>query len=219
MLLARDSLIELYQRLLSAYGHQHWWPADSPFEVMVGAILTQNTSWKNVEKAITNLKEAKCLDASAMQGLEHAVLADLIRPSGYYNVKAQRLKNYITWYLQAGACEGLASIDTDTLRGQLLKVNGVGPETADDILLYAFKRPVFVIDAYTRRLLARLELARGDEDYELLRQAIENALEPNVQLFNEYHALIVRHGKQGCRVVKEEVREHCLHCQVEQPLR
>ena len=185
---------------------------------MVGAILTQNTAWKNVEKAIVKLKAANCLDARSMHALEIEDLAELIRSSGYYNVKAQRLKNYINWYSEAGEYRYLAGLETNILRQQLLSVKGIGPETADDILLYAFKRPVFVIDVYTRRLLLSTGLIEVEENYEVLRQAIETALEPNAQLFNEYHALIVRHGKEPCSTLNKKDRNDCRHCQVEKPL-
>ena len=144
--------------MFDCYGPQYWWPADSAFEVMTGAILTQNTAWTNVEQAIGNLKKHKKLSARSILGLKHEQLADLIRPSGYFNIKARRLKNYCNWYQESGEFTELNTRDTQVLRNALLKVNGVGPETADDILLYAFERPVFVIDAYTRRLFSRLGL-------------------------------------------------------------
>ena len=149
----RSTLLEIYQRLYECYGPQHWWPADSPFEVMVGAILTQNTSWSNVEKAINNLKEADALNVHTLIELPEENLAKLIRPSGYFNIKSKRLKHFVHWFEAEGRFNGLKELDDQTLRNQLLEVNGIGPETADDILLYAFERPVFVIDSYTRRLL------------------------------------------------------------------
>lgn len=212
-LFTRRALLTIYRRLLSAYGPQHWWPADTPFEVMIGAVLTQNTAWTNVEKAIAGLKRARCLSAAAILRLHQARLAELIRPSGYFNVKARRLKNFCEWYKSAGGLRTMRRADTASLRRALLKVNGIGPETADDILLYAVERPVFVIDVYTRRLFRRLGLIAGDEPYEVLRSRIETLLGPDVPLFKEYHALIVRHAKEKCAG-----REGCRHCQVEAPL-
>jgi len=195
----RKSLLLIYRQLLGHYGPQHWWPAESPFEVMVGAILTQNTAWSNVEKAIANLRARDKLDAAAIAATRKDHLANWLRPSGYFNVKAARLKHFCHWYEHAGGFRCLSQTASDELRLMLLSVNGVGPETADDILLYAFERPVFVIDAYTRRLFARLQLFTGNESYDTLRMAIEFALGSDVALFNEYHALIVRHAREVCR--------------------
>ncbi len=191
----------VYRTLYRHYGPQHWWPGETPFEVMVGAVLTQNTAWSNVEKAIANLKRAKALDPHAIMRLPHARLARLLQPSGYFNIKAKRLCNFCAWYLAQGGYEVLARLATPVLRKRLLAVNGVGPETADDILLYAFERPVFVIDAYTRRLHSRLGYVRGDEDYETLRALFEKGWhgKGRIGLFNEFHALIVRHTKEVCR--------------------
>lgn len=174
---------------------------------MVGAVLTQNTAWTNVEQAIANLVAHDRLDATRIVRARKEQLARLLKPSGYFNIKAQRLRNFCRWYLAAGGYPVLAGMQTDELRRALLTVNGVGPETADDILLYAFERPVFVIDAYTRRLLSRLQMFGGDEPYDDMRQAIEAALGPDVALYNEYHALIVRHAKELCRV-----RPRCTGC-------
>ena len=195
-------LQQVFDALFEAYGHQHWWPGETPFEVMVGAILTQNTAWTNVERAIANLRENDCVDPERILQTEPAQLADWLRPSGYFNIKAQRLRNFCRWYLNEGGYGRLKRWDTHRLRRALLSVKGVGPETADDMLLYAFERPVFVIDAYTRRLLTRLGLASGEESYEALRAEFETFFgrEPkNVDLFNEYHALIVQHAKDACR--------------------
>lgn len=196
------TLRQVYGHLLRRYGPQHWWPGDTPFEVMVGAILTQNTAWSNVEKAIANLIANRALSPEAIVAAPAAVLADWIRPSGYFNIKAKRLHNFCRWYITAGGFEPLQRLDTAALRHRLLAINGVGPETADDMLLYAFERPVFVIDAYTRRLLMRLGLAGGEESYEQLRHYFEGRLgatERQVAMFNEYHALIVAHAKANCR--------------------
>jgi len=198
----------VYQQLLNMYGHQHWWPAQTAFEVMIGAILTQNTAWINVEKAIVNLKQHKLLTAKKISQATPADLAELIKPAGYFNVKAKRLQSYCEWFLRQGGFSQLNKLSTEKLREDLLSVHGVGPETADDILLYAFHRPIFVIDAYTRRLLARLKIIKGDEDYETLRTLMEAALKQEVALFNEYHALIVVHAKARCRKTKP-VCESC----------
>lgn len=198
--LSRRVLRSVFDALFKQYGPQHWWPGDSPFEIMVGALLTQNTAWSNVEKAITNLVDRDKLDPEAIVAARRDHLANWLRPSGYFNVKAVRLKNFCQWYLQAGGHAGLERLDTDSLRAALLGVNGIGKETADDMLLYAFQRPVFVIDAYTRRLFSRLGLVAGDEDYDAMRLDIEHVLGADAGLFNEYHALIVRHAKDICRV-------------------
>jgi len=212
--MTKRQLMTLYRRLYRSYGPQNWWPADAPFEVMVGAVLTQNTAWTNVEKAIAGLHRAGKLDPHRIRRMRADTLARLIRPSGYFNIKARRLQNLCRWYLAAGGHAGLESLATAELRRRLLSVNGVGPETADDILLYAFGRPVFVIDAYTRRLLRTLDLIDGTEHYETLRELFETRLQPDPALFNEYHALIVRHAKEPCSGDRG-----CRHCRVEAPLR
>ncbi len=195
---SREPLLWMFSRLLEAYGPQHWWPAETPFEVMVGAILTQNTAWSHVEKAIANLKRAGLLDPSSLAGCDPADLAGLIRPAGYFNVKTQRLQAFCRFYLEMGH-ERLASMPTQQLRRELLAVHGVGPETADDMLLYAFDRPVFVIDAYSRRIFSRMGLCSGTEEYDRLRLGVEQALQGGCAEYNEYHALIVRHAKEYCR--------------------
>ncbi|MEJ2761949.1 MAG: endonuclease III domain-containing protein [Gammaproteobacteria bacterium] len=210
---SKRQLMTLYQRLLRTYGPQDWWPGESRIEVMVGAVLTQNTAWVNVEKAVSNLKQAGGLDPDRINAMRPGRLARLIRPSGYYNVKAGRLKHLCRWFSEGGGFAGLDRRPTDELRASLLKVKGVGPETADAILLYAFERPVFVIDAYTRRLLAALSLVRDDEVYETLRALFESRLPADPALFNEYHALIVRHGKERCSDAPG-----CRHCHVEKRL-
>jgi endonuclease III related protein len=206
-MLPRRAVRTVFRTLHARYGAQGWWPSETPFEVMVGAVLTQNTAWVNVERAIANLKERGSLDASALAAMPHAELAELLRPAGYFNVKARRLRSLCEWFLASGGLAALARCPTERLRAELLAVHGIGPETADDILLYAFERPVFVIDAYTRRLLARLGLIEGVEDYEALRLAFEAALGPDVALYNEYHALIVQHAKNVCRP-----RPRCAEC-------
>ena len=192
-------LMAVYRRLHAAHGPQHWWPGDSVFEIMVGAVLTQNSAWTNVEKAITNLKAAKALSPAAIVAAPHRRLAAWLKPSGYFNIKAQRLHAFCAWLIRKGGAKRIARLPTDVLRAELLQVHGIGPETADDILLYAFNRPVFVIDAYTRRLFQRLGFIQGDEGYETLRSLFEKSLATDTQLFNEYHALIVAHAKDVCR--------------------
>lgn len=170
-------------------------------EIIVGAILTQNTSWKNVEKAITNLKSAGLLTPEKLKQLDMKELARLIRPAGYYNIKAKRLKNFINWLFNNyhGQLTTLENLDTNTLRSKLLSITGIGKETADSILLYAFERPIFVVDAYTARVLIRHRLIDQDADYEQIRQFFQSHLPEDVQLFNEYHALLVRLGKEFCK--------------------
>lgn len=192
-------MVGVYDRLRAACPRPGWWPAETPFEVMVGAVLTQNTAWTNVEKAVARLKAAGLLSPEAIVATPVEQLAPLIRSSGYFNVKALRLKALAHWVCERGGLSVLAAIPTFELRADLLSVKGVGPETADDILLYAFGRPVFVIDAYTRRLFRRLGVVEGTEDYELLREQFESVLPLDPVLFNEYHALIVLHGKDYCR--------------------
>lgn len=192
-------LTDLYERLVSRYGEQPWWPAETPFEVVVGAVLTQNAAWNNVEKAIDRLRASGKLVLDALLATDHETLAELIRPSGYFNIKARRLRSLCEYLAAQGGLEAFAAIDLKDQRIGLLAVNGVGPETADDILLYALDRPVFVIDTYTRRLLQRYRLAAGDEPYEDLRLGFENALRGDVYRYQQYHALIVMHAKEVCR--------------------
>lgn len=195
----RRRLQQIFHTLHKTHGPQHWWPARSRFEVMVGAVLTQNTAWANVERAVAALQGAGALEPEEILRLPDARLARLIRSSGYFNVKAARLKALCRWYLEQGRWARLRHWPTPRLRTALLSVHGIGRETADDILLYAFGRPVFVVDAYTRRLLGRLGHDRAHAPYDELRSAIETALGPDTALFNEYHALIVAHAKHVCR--------------------
>ncbi len=197
-----DKLMEIYDLLYDRYGPQHWWPGESRIEIIIGAILTQNTNWGNVEKAITNLKSAGCLSASRLAEIDVGRLSELIRPAGYYNMKAGRLKNFMGWLFQdgfGGDVDAVGEMSTDVLREELLGVNGIGPETADSILLYAFEKPVFVVDAYTCRVLGRHGLLEPDGGYEQVREFFESNLPEDVRLFNEYHALLVRVGKEQCR--------------------
>jgi endonuclease-3 related protein len=194
-------LLDIYKTLYNTFGPQHWWPGETPFEVSVGAILTQNTNWTNVEKAIKNLKENNVLTAGKLHKLGTKKLASLIRPSGYFNVKAERLKSFLSYICSHynGSLAGMKKGDTQTLRKELLSVNGIGPETADSILLYALDKPVFVIDAYTKRVLKRHSLASDDMTYHELQTLFHEALPVDVRLYNEYHALLVKLGKEFCR--------------------
>ena len=198
---------KIYTHLLHCYGRQEWWPADSPFEMMIGAILTQNTAWTNVERAIKNLKTVDCLDADRILRLDLGDLAEYLRPSGYFNIKAKRVRNFCQWYLDQGGFEVLSRLDDTSLRQALLSVNGIGPETADDILLYAFERPVFVVDAYTKRLFSRLGFMDKDLIYSHVQALFHQELTQDVGLFNEYHALIVVHCKDVCK--KRPVCDAC----------
>ena len=199
---AEDSSLHRYfLALFDAYGPQHWWPGRSRFEVVVGAILAQSTSWANVEAAIANLRKAGLLNPATMKEIPSAKLAALIRPSGYFRQKTNKLKAFVDFLFEEyrGSLSRMFRTPTAALRGQLLAVHGIGPETADSILLYAGQHPVFVIDAYTRRILERHNLATAKDSYEDLRARFEAALPPDPQLFNEYHALIVHTGKHFCR--------------------
>ncbi len=197
----RKKLEEVFERLLKAYGERHWWPARSPFEVIVGAILTQNTAWSNVEKAIRNLEAAQALSPAALAGLAPAELERLIQPSGYFRQKAQRLQRFARHLTECcdGSLSRLFGESLDKTREKLLAMNGIGPETADSILLYAARFPTFVVDAYTIRLFSRLGVLTGTERYGQVRDLFLTHLPSDAALFNEYHALIVEHGKVRCR--------------------
>jgi endonuclease-3 related protein len=202
-----QQLRQILDLLLEIYGRQDWWPGDTAFEIMIGAILTQNTAWSNVERAIANLKDAGALHQQGILDLPHDELGQLIRPSGYFNQKAKRLHNLCRFLEENGGEDELQKRETAALRDMLLSINGVGAETADDILLYALERPVFVVDAYTRRIFSRLGMLHGNEGYEDIRIGFEVALGLDVQLFKEYHALIVSHGKETCTT-----KPHCVQC-------
>ena len=199
--MSSEVLTEIYRLLYDEFGPQQWWPGESRFEIITGAILTQNTNWANVEKAIANLKSADCLIPEKLHLLDPAQLAQLIRPAGYFNIKAKRLKNFLSWLFDNynGDLTDLESIDTGRLREELLTIKGVGRETADSILLYAFDKPIFVVDAYTARVVFRHELISPEADYEQLKELFESSLPADTPLFNEYHALLVRVGKEFCR--------------------
>ncbi|MEK6776353.1 MAG: endonuclease III domain-containing protein [bacterium] len=193
-------LLKIYHTLHAHYGPQHWWPAKSRFEVIVGAILTQNTNWKNVEKAIANLKAEDLVSPDAIHRVSRKKLSRLIRPSGYFNIKADRLKSFTDFLMSeyGGSLKGMLREKTVTLREKLLSVKGIGPETADSILLYAAGMPVFVVDAYTRRILSRHGLCEDKASYNQIQSLFMENLKPDVRMFNEYHALLVCAGKTQC---------------------
>ncbi|MDP2931331.1 MAG: endonuclease III domain-containing protein [Chloroflexota bacterium] len=197
----RRALQDIYRQLMAHYGPQRWWPAEAPFEVMVGAILTQSAAWTNVEKAIDNLKKAGALSPKALRELSTEDVAGLIRPSGYYNAKAVKLKAFVQWFGEnyGDDLDRMAAQNVDSLRKQLLEVHGIGPETADSIILYATNQPVFVIDAYTRRIISRIGLAPDKDTYDAYQRLFMDNLPADTGLFNEYHALLVRLGKDVCR--------------------
>ena len=196
-----QALTNVYRLLLSYYGPQHWWPGDTPFEVTIGAILTQNTNWGNVEKAITNLKQAKALSCSGILAAPIPDLEEMIRPSGYFRQKAERIQLFCAHLAEhhQGRIENLLSQPLELARKELLNCKGVGPETADSILLYAGNHLSFVVDAYTNRIFQRLGILDGNEKYEQVRNLFMDNLPADEQLYNEYHALIVIHCKEFCR--------------------
>jgi len=196
-----QKLQDIYHRLMDCYGQQHWWPAEGPFEMMVGAVLTQGAAWRNVEKAIANLKAAGALSPKVVRRLPLSELATLIRPSGYYNAKALKLKSLAQWLGEFwdDNLDRLLASDIDCLREQLLSVHGIGQETADSIILYAAGKPIFVIDAYTRRIIGRLGLAPEESSYAAYQTLLMHSLPTDSSLFQEYHALLVRLAKDVCR--------------------
>ncbi len=195
--------LEIYRTLFAAFGPQHWWPGETPMEVMIGAILTQNTAWSNVERAIAQLRQAHALGGQAILELDPAELAELIRPAGFFNVKARRLKAWCAFLERETALDDPhrlgRHIPLAPLRSELLAVHGIGEETADSILLYALDRPSFVVDAYTRRIFGRLGLIAGNEPYAAIQAEFMQHLPEDLALYNEYHALIVQLGKATCR--------------------
>ena len=200
----RSRLLKMYERLHRAFGPQGWWPGRTPLEVSVGAVLTQNTNWSNVARAVRALRQARCLSFPALKAVPERRLARLIRPAGYFNVKARRLKHFIRYLDRryGGSFGRMRRRPLRALREELLGVNGIGPETADSILLYALKKPVFVVDAYTRRVLVRHRLVAEDADYGRLQAVFTGHLPARAPLFNEFHALIVRLGKDYCKKTK-----------------
>lgn len=205
----RPPLRRVYKTLFQAWGPQHWWPGRTRFEVIVGAILTQNTAWTNVEKAIARLRRAKALTPARLHQADLQDLAEWIRPAGYFNVKARRLRAFTSLLFERhkGSLSHLFALDTPTLRQTLLSVNGIGPETADSIILYAAQRPVFVVDAYTRRVLLRHNWLSPEAGYDDIARLFMDQLPPDTALYNEYHALIVKLGKDFCRPTPR-----CAHC-------
>lgn len=210
--MSRQALQDIYERLYRRFGPQHWWPGQTQFEIIVGAILTQNTNWGNVEKAIANLRKNGLLSPEKLHQLDIAALAELIRPAGYYNVKAARLKHFLDRLFEKfnGNLDRLGQLAADQLREELLSIKGIGPETADSITLYAFGKPVFVVDAYTGRILGRHRLLEPGADYEQVRMLFESSLPRKVQLYNEYHALLVKLGKEYCKT-----KAQCSGCPLE----
>ncbi|KAF0221295.1 MAG: endonuclease III related [Geobacteraceae bacterium] len=198
---SKKRLLEIFDLLLKHYGPLHWWPAETPFEVCVGAILTQNTNWRNVEKAIANLKREGLLSPGSLRDIPAERLAEAIRPAGFFNVKSVRLKAFVAFLFERheGSLERMFSGDWRELREELLGVRGIGRETCDSILLYAGGKPTFVVDAYTKRLFSHLGLISAQAGYEEVRALFMDNLPPDAELFNEYHALIVQHCKDHCR--------------------
>jgi endonuclease-3 related protein len=204
-------LIWIFERLLKAFGPRNWWPADTPFEVAVGAILTQNTTWSNVEKAIRNLKKEQLLNAEYLKSIKLERLADLIKPCGYYNVKAKRLKNFVEFLIEnyEGKLKRLFEEELNIAREKLLGIKGIGMETADSILLYAGSYPIFVVDAYTKRVFSRHHFFKHNATYQEIQDFFMENLPCNTYLFNEYHALIVELGKRICKKVP-----NCKECPI-----
>lgn len=195
---------EIYEILLGHFGPQRWWPGDTPFEIMIGAVLTQNTNWVNVSRAIDNLKKNDLLSFEKMHDLPVELLAEKIKPAGYFNLKAARLKNLLNFIGDEynGSLEDMLHEDALNLREKILTVKGIGPETADSILLYAGNKPVFVIDTYTHRIFARHDIIAEEDGYYEIQEYFTLSLPEEVELFNEYHALIVRLGKEFCKKSK-----------------
>lgn len=204
-----STLVNIYTALLDHFGPQQWWPGETALEVLVGAVLTQNTNWTNVSRAIGNLQQENLLSFATLASLPEAVLAGKIRPSGYFNLKARRLKNLLALISRdaAGDLDLFFNQDTPILREKLLSVKGIGPETADSILLYAAQKPVFVVDAYTYRMLTRHGLIGQETNYAEMQELFMDTLPADVKLFNEYHALIVRLGKEYCKKSRPRCRE------------
>jgi endonuclease III related protein len=202
-------LTEVYRRLFDAFGPQHWWPGETPFEVIVGAVLTQNTSWRNVERAIDNLRKADLLDPQALYAVPVEELEELIRPAGYFRVKAARLRSVLEFIVEQydGSLDAMFAVGLPDLRRQLLAVHGIGPETADAILLYAGRLPSFVVDAYTHRILARHGWIGFDADYHQIQDYVQSGLPQEVPQYNEFHALLVRLGKDFCRKTNPKCAE------------
>ena len=196
-----DKIRQSYQLLHEAWGPRGWWPAETPLEVCVGAILTQNTSWLNVERAIANLKTDGPLTIERLWSMPVEYLEQLIRPAGYFRIKTARLRNFLALLIEkyGGSLDRLFELPTERLRAEVLSVSGIGRETADSIVLYAAGRAVFVVDAYTFRIAFRHGIVDEDADYDLLQDAYASAMEPDAQVYGEYHALLVEAAKRHCR--------------------
>jgi len=197
----KNLLMKIYSKLCQAYGPRHWWPGETPFEVMAGAILTQNTSWRNVEKAIQKLKGEGVLNPQRIHHLKKSQLAPLIKSSGYYRIKTDRLKSFVDFFFEEydGKVKKMGREKLGALREKLLRVKGIGPETADSILLYGLRKPIFVVDAYTKRILLRHGLIPEKVSYEEVQKLFMDHLPSDEKLFNEYHALLVHLGKTVCK--------------------
>ncbi len=196
-----DRLMEIYRLMFDRFGAQHWWPGESRFEIVLGAILTQNTNWTNVEKAIANVKAADAMCPEKLYRMDTETLALLIKPAGYFNLKASRLKNFLQWLFENydGQIDALENLSVWDIREQLLGIKGIGPETADSIALYAYDKPVFVVDTYTCRIMVRHGLIEPEAGYEQVQEFMEASLPGEIELFNEYHALLVQVGKNYCK--------------------
>ncbi len=210
------ALVQFYDVMTKHFGPMHWWPGDTPFEVIIGAILTQNTAWTNVEKCITAIKNDNAMDPYSMHVMPDEILKEMIRSSGYYNQKTKKIRAFLDFFHSTynADIDAMKRQPIEILRPQLLSLFGIGPETADSILLYALDKPVFVIDAYTRRILSRHHLINPSADYETIRSLFEDNLDRDVQLYNEYHALIVNLGKDFCGT-----KPRCEKCPLRQFLR
>ena len=197
-----EKLTKIYKKLFDEFGPQDWWPGDTSFEVIVGAILTQNTNWGNVEKALLNLKSANILSPSGINDVSSKKLASLIKPSGFFNIKTKRLKNFIKFLFDeyGGKLSNMKKGTLPVLRKKILSVNGIGPETADSMLLYAFQKPIFVVDAYTKRIFFRHGMVKKEDSYSIIQNFFMKNLKHDMQMFNEYHAMIVCLAKKFCKV-------------------
>ncbi|MDY6932882.1 MAG: endonuclease [Spirochaetota bacterium] len=194
------SIQRIYRILFQYYGKQGWWPGETEFEISIGAILTQSVSWRNVEIAISNLKQKYFLIPEVLNSKGVEEIASLIKSTGYFNQKAKKVKNFLEWFLKYDfSFDILKGMDTKTLREELLLINGIGPETADSILLYALSKKTFVIDAYTKRIFTRVGILSGKENYTQMQKIFHNRFKGGIQDYNEYHALIVKHGKDVCK--------------------
>ena len=208
--MSKHSLLDYYRQALDKLGPQHWWPGETPFEVCVGAILTQNTNWKNVEKAINNLRTHDLLSPKKLYALQPGQLAELIRPAGYFNIKTKRLRAFLKFLIDDydGDLDRMFQERLEALREKILGVKGVGPETADSILLYAGAKPIFVVDTYTKRIFLRHEVVSEEADYHEIQRYFMDHLPEDVAMYNEFHAQIVNIGKNWCKS-REPDCEHC----------